>query len=105
MIGIPPTGGFFGKWHIILGAIEARDSWSYLSVAAVLIATVLTMAYFQRMFVRIYREPVPAGLEPVKTDLPFRFCVGLTSIGVIVMGLFSDPMISFFRSTAQAAGL
>ena len=24
MIGIPPTGGFFGKWYIILGALERQ---------------------------------------------------------------------------------
>ena len=25
MIGLPPTGGFFGKWYIILGALEANN--------------------------------------------------------------------------------
>ena len=29
MIGLPPTGGFFGKWYIILGALEAD---SYIAV-------------------------------------------------------------------------
>ena len=52
MIGIPPTGGFFGKWNIILSAMEARN---YLAVGAVIIATLLTMAYFQRLFVSIFR--------------------------------------------------
>ena len=106
MIGIPPTGGFFGKWHIILGAIEARDQWSYVSVAAVLIATVLTMAYFQKLFVRIYRETeLPPDLEPVQTHPALRFSVAVTSIAIIALGLFSDPIINFFRGTAQAAGL
>ena len=30
MIGIPPTGGFFGKWYIVLGAIQAGQ---YAAVA------------------------------------------------------------------------
>jgi multicomponent Na+:H+ antiporter subunit D len=33
MVGLPPTGGFFGKWNIILGALEAGN---YVSVAAVI---------------------------------------------------------------------
>ncbi len=41
MIGLPPTGGFFGKWYIILGALEAGN---YVSVAAVLLSTLLTLA-------------------------------------------------------------
>ena len=35
MIGLPPTGGFFGKWYIILGALEANN---YVAVGAVLLS-------------------------------------------------------------------
>ncbi len=52
MIGLPPTGGFFGKWYIILGALEAGN---YVSVAAVLLSTLLTLAYFVRLFEGIFR--------------------------------------------------
>ncbi len=51
MIGIPPTGGFFGKWYIILGALRGGN---YLAVAAVMIATLLTLAYFVRLWVRLF---------------------------------------------------
>jgi multicomponent Na+:H+ antiporter subunit D len=43
MVGFPPTGGFFGKWYIILGALEAQN---YVAVGAVLISTVI----FNRSF-------------------------------------------------------
>ncbi len=103
MIGIPPTGGFFGKWHIILGAIEAGN---YLAVAAVVVATLLTMAYFQRLFVRIFGDsqesPSAAGAEMHPS---LRLSVGLTASAVIVLGLCSDPMIKFFRGVAASAGL
>ena len=103
MIGIPPTGGFFGKWHIILGAIEAGN---YLAVAAVVVATLLTMAYFQRLFVRIFGDsqesPTAAGAEMHPS---LRLSVGLTAGAVIVLGLCSDPMIKFFRNVAATAGL
>jgi multicomponent Na+:H+ antiporter subunit D len=103
MIGIPPTGGFFGKWHIILGAIEAGN---YLAVAAVVIATLLTMAYFQRLFVRIFGDsqesPTAAGAEMHPS---LRLSVGLTAAAIIVLGLCSDPTIRFFRTVATSAGL
>jgi multicomponent Na+:H+ antiporter subunit D len=47
MIGLPPTGGFFGKWYIILGALEANN---YVAVGAVLLSTMLTLAYFVKIF-------------------------------------------------------
>ncbi|MBC8352758.1 MAG: hydrogenase 4 subunit B [Planctomycetes bacterium] len=103
MIGIPPTGGFFGKWHIILGAIEAQNYWA---VAAIIIATILTMAYFQRLFVRIFSEPeMPADAEKVETHFALRFSIAATSIVVIAMGICSDPIIRVFRDVAQSAGL
>ena len=103
MIGIPPTGGFFGKWHIILGAIEAGN---YLAVAAVVVTTLLTMAYFQRLFVRIFgdsQESQTAADAELHPSL--RLSVGLTAAAVIVLGLCSDPMIKFFRDAAASAGL
>ena len=103
MIGIPPTGGFFGKWHIILGAIEAGN---YLAVAAVVVTTLLTMAYFQRLFVSVFRDgqASPPAVR-VETELSLRLSVGVTAVTIIILGLCSDPIISFFRNTASSVGL
>ena len=101
MVGIPPTGGFFGKWHIILGAIEAEN---YVAVAAVVVSTLLTMAYFQRLFVRIFTDhPLSDSGDELRPSL--RLSVGLASAVIILLGLCSDPMINLFRETAASAGL
>ena len=103
MIGIPPTGGFFGKWYIILGAMEAGN---YLAVGAVILATLLTMAYFQRLFVSVFRDgqASPPAVR-VETELSLRLSVGVTAVTIIILGLCSDPIISFFRNTASSVGL
>jgi multicomponent Na+:H+ antiporter subunit D len=103
MIGIPPTGGFFGKWHIILGAMEAGN---YFAVAAVIVSSLLTMAYFQRLFVRVFSEqPASPGEPRVETHLAFRASVGVASAAILVLGLCSDPIVKVFRSIAASAGL
>ena len=103
MIGIPPTGGFFGKWNIILGAMEARN---YLAVGAVVVATLLTMGYFQRLFVSIFRDSeASSSAARVETPLSLRVSVGVTSGAIIVLGLCSDPIIKFFQGTAASVGL
>ena len=100
MIGIPPTGGFFGKWYIILGAIEAGN---YLAVGAVVLSTLLTMAYFQRLFVSVFRDgqASPPAVR-VETELSLRLSLGVTAVTIIILGLCSDPIISFFQNTALA---
>ena len=103
MIGIPPTGGFFGKWYIIMGAIEERN---YLAVGAVVVATFLTMAYFQRLFMSIFRDrQTSLSAARVETHLSLRVSVGVTSVAIIVLGLCSDPIINLFRNTAASVGL
>lgn len=103
MIGIPPTGGFFGKWYIILGALEARN---YLAIVAVLIATLLTLAYFIKLFERIFRER-SAQPPPLIREVPLgvRISLGATAVAIILLGLMSDHIVSFLLKTAVPPGL
>jgi multicomponent Na+:H+ antiporter subunit D len=102
MIGIPPTGGFFGKWYIMLGAMEAGN---YLAVGAVVVATLLTMAYFQRLFLSIFRNEASSIAARVETHFSLRVSLGVTSAAIIFLGLCSDPIVKFFRETAASIGL
>lgn len=103
MIGIPPTGGFFGKWYIILGAVDSRN---YLAIVAVLIATLLTLAYFIKLFERIFRDRGAQQSSPAR-DVPLavRISLGATSVAVILLGLMSDHIIRFLLMTAVPPGL
>jgi len=104
MIGIPPTGGFFGKWYIILGAVEARN---YLAIVAVLIATLLTLAYFVKLFERVFRERSGSYDAPTMREAPLavRISLGATSVVVILLGLMSDQIVGFLLRTAMPPGL
>lgn len=98
MIGLPPTGGFFGKWYIILGALEAGD---YVSVAAVLLSTLLTLAYFIKLFEGIFREKSVGRAGPLG-EMPFTFklTLGITSASVMILGLFSASIVDLLLNLA-----
>jgi len=104
MIGIPPTGGFFGKWYIILGAVEARN---YLAIVAVLIATLLTLAYFVKLFERVFRDRSGSYDATTMREAPLavRISLGATSVAVILLGLMSDQIVGFLLRTAMPPGL
>jgi multicomponent Na+:H+ antiporter subunit D len=98
MIGLPPTGGFFGKWYIILGALEASN---YVSVVAVVLSTLLTLAYFVKLFEAIFRQTstgsdVQFGVIPLSSKLT----LGVTSAAIMILGLFSSPIIQLLLSHA-----
>jgi len=103
MVGFPPTGGFFGKWYIILGALEAQD---YFAVGAVVVSTLLTLAYFIKLFERIFRDShLPAVMNPLEAPLSLKVSVGAVSAAIIMLGLFSDPIVGFLLDTALPTGL
>ncbi len=98
MIGLPPTGGFFGKWYIILGALEAGN---YVSVAAVLLSTLLTLAYFVRLFEGIFRQTsTQLDVQSGEIPLSFKLTLGVTSAAIIILGLFSSPIVQFLLNHA-----
>ena len=103
MIGLPPTGGFFGKWYIILGALEANN---YIAVAAVLLSTLFTLAYFLKLFESIFRQtPTQADIQLGEIPFPYKVSVGVTSAAVIVLGIFSDPIVQLLLNQALPPGL
>ncbi len=103
MVGLPPTGGFFGKWYIILGALEGGD---YVSVVAVLLSTLLTLAYFVKVFEGIFRKS-SAQLDDKFGDIPisFKLPIGIASAAIMILGLFSSPIVELLLNQALPSGL
>jgi multicomponent Na+:H+ antiporter subunit D len=103
MIGLPPTGGFFGKWYIILGALEAGN---YISVAAVVLSTLLTLAYFVKLFEGIFRQTSDrSDIQFGEVPLAFKLTMGVTSAAIIILGLFSAPIVQLLLDNALPPGL
>ena len=80
VIGIPPFGGFFAKFMVIMGTVHAGNIW----VAAVALFTaVLTMFYLLKVFSLVFlgepKEPAPEGtrsMVAVVAILAFLSLVG-----------------------------
>ena len=98
MVGLPPTGGFFGKWNIILGALEAGN---YVSVAAVVLSTLLTLAYFIKLFEGLFRQ-TSTRLDAQFGEIPlsFKMTLGVTSAAIMLLGLFSSPIVQLLLNHA-----
>jgi multicomponent Na+:H+ antiporter subunit D len=99
MVGIPPTGGFFGKWYMVLGAVQAGR---YPAVAAVILATLLTLGLFANLLVRVFGAEAPAEAEPpVPMSAQARFCVGALCAAIVLLGVWSDPIVGVLLDVTQ----
>ncbi len=97
MVGLPPTGGFFGKWNIILGALEAEH---YVAAFAVVASTLLTLAYFVKVFAAWFHQPATTESEGLQISASLGVSVGAASLAVIALGLWSDPVFQFLLESA-----
>jgi len=100
VIGIPPFGGFFSKFMVILGTVKANKIW----VAAVaLFVAVLTMFYLFRVFTMVFLgENKLATAEKTNSMLFVVTCLAILSLAA---GLFvAYPMQLVNVATAQIMG-
>ena len=100
--GIPPTCGFFSKWYLILGTIEAGQ-WVCAAallgsslINAVLFFRVIECAYFKPMQPAYANDGGETHLEIQRDEAPLSMLVPIIimAAGVILLGLFSGKIIS-----------
>ncbi len=103
MVGLPPTGGFFGKWYIVLSVVESSN---YVALAAIILTTVLTMGYFVRVLERLFRDGQESpGAPAVETPLAFRVSIAVPAAGMIGLGLWSDRLVTVLLDATGGLGL
>ena len=98
LIGVPGTAGFVSKWYLILAAMEAGQFWI---VAAILLSSLLAIAYVWRFVEVAYFKPAPEGTTKQEAPLGLLIPAWLLVIGTIWFGLDT----SFTVGTATEAAL
>lgn len=90
--GLPPTGGFIGKFIIFTSTIQS--GYLILSIIALLFSMV-SVYYYLRLVRECYFAPVPedADMTKIKTPIGIKIALAVCMIMSIAMGLFFDPMI------------
>ena len=79
---------------------------SYFSVAAVVLSTLLTLAYFVKLFEGIFRQSsTPSDVQFDEIPFSSKLSLGVTSAAVIILGLFSAPIVQLLLDHALPPGL
>lgn len=97
LAGIPPTGGFFAKFYVLLALVETGQVT--LAVVAVLFSAVSAWFYL-RIIMLMYMKETD---HPVKVQITpsIQLALIVTLIGTVLTGILP----ALFLDTAQAAAL
>ena len=105
MVGIPPGGGFFSKLYLIVGAVEA-GRWAF--VAAMLVSSLLALAYFTKVIRQMYFPAVTAGgAAPRRNEAPALMVAPMVVLAActVLLGLFNGAIVSRFIAPSLPAGI
>jgi NADH-quinone oxidoreductase subunit N len=103
LTGIPPTAGFFGKFYVILAAVQAGGWLTALAVLAVLNAAVAAFYYLRVVVYMFMRDPV--GDIPVMPHGRLVWTgLAVATVLTIVLGLFPSVLLDIVGTAAAAIG-
>jgi formate hydrogenlyase subunit 3/multisubunit Na+/H+ antiporter MnhD subunit len=97
VIGIPPFGGFFSKFLVIMGTLQAGQVWL---AGTALFTAVLTMFYLLKVFSLVFLGE-PKHPAPEKTKSMVYVVATLAVLSLAAGLLVSYPMKLVNIATAQ----
>ena len=98
VIGVPPTCGFFSKWYLITGALQAGQ---YEFMAALLFSSLVNVVLFFRVIELSYYGEAGHGhgygaaSEPI-AEAPATMLAPLVllSLGLVVVGIYTGTIVT-----------
>ena len=97
LIGVPLTGGFFGKFYIFKAALDSHLVW--LAVLGLLNSAVAAYYYLRILVVMYMHEPSEAVAERSRC----RWAgggAGVAAIGTLLLGIFPSVLLEFAGKSA-----
>jgi NADH-quinone oxidoreductase subunit N len=99
LIGVPLTGGFFGKFYIFKAALESKLVW--LAVLGLLNSAVGAYYYLRLMVMMYMREPGEAASQIEPLPLGLKAALALPAAGVLLLGFFPAALLEYAIRSAK----
>jgi NADH-quinone oxidoreductase subunit N len=98
-IGVPLTGGFFGKFYIFRAALHSGLTW--LTVLGLLNSAVAAYYYLRLMVVMYMHEPGDVTKDLESPGPALRAALALPAIGTFILGILPGAVLSFTQNAAS----
>jgi NADH-quinone oxidoreductase subunit N len=95
--GIPPTLGFIGKFYLFRSVVDGGFVW--LAILGVL-TSLVSAYYYLRVVIHMYMQE---GDPVVQRDNWVYLTAGVTGLGMIILGIFSLPLLNWAYQAALSA--
>lgn len=94
LAGIPPFGGFFGKYYIFVAAINSHLTW--LALIGVLTSLISVYYYLRLVMLMYFQEGVME--TPVRLSKASLAVITVATLAIIQLGVFPSSVLSIINS-------
>jgi NADH-quinone oxidoreductase subunit N len=96
LAGVPPLGGWFGKFAVFRAVLDADTGSAYALAVIGAVNTAIAAAYYLRIMRTMWMDEVPDGdVTPVVTPQPVAAALAITSVGTVVLGVLPGLVMRF----------
>ncbi|MEY2710793.1 MAG: NADH-quinone oxidoreductase subunit [Actinomycetota bacterium] len=96
LAGIPPLGGWFGKFTAFQALISAGTNWSYALAVVGAVNSVVAFGYYGNILREMWMKPAPLGdTSPVKVPSAIGVALAITGGSTLVLGVLPGLVIHF----------
>jgi NADH-quinone oxidoreductase subunit N len=101
LAGIPPLGGFIGKFYVFSAAVQS----GYVGLAVIgVLNSVVSVYYYVGVLVRMYMTEGPTEVTPTSRR-PYLFVALVATLaGTVLIGLFPAPLLELARASFASLG-
>jgi len=95
IIGLPPLGGSWSKWYLIMGTLGTNHA---ILAAVLMVSSLLNIAYLMPVAVRaFFVAPTGSTTEAKIHEAPLACVIALciTAIGCLALFFFADVLFEF----------
>jgi NADH-quinone oxidoreductase subunit N len=100
LAGIPPFGGFFGKYYLFAAGVEegllSGRAWLLALVGFAVVMSIVSLFYYLVVVKQMYIEP-SEDESPVETPPAARLALGICIVMILVTGLYPSPILAWIR--------
>ncbi|HEX5138996.1 MAG TPA: NADH-quinone oxidoreductase subunit N [Planctomycetota bacterium] len=103
LAGVPPLGGFFGKFLIFQAVVAKGTTLAYALAFVGAAGVVISLYYYLCVVKRIYmHEPGPDAPETIAVPGSMKIVLWTCLIGMFVLGIFMGPFVKLAQEAAHA---
>ncbi|MEO8100005.1 MAG: NADH-quinone oxidoreductase subunit N [Acidobacteriota bacterium] len=99
LIGVPLTGGFFGKFYIFKAALDAKLVW--LTVLGLLNSAIAAYYYLRILVVMYMKEPGESSVNLPAAGTMLKVAIYGSAIATLILGILPGWVLQYATSAAQ----